>query len=151
MNIKTKIENIGNDKIQIIRLNIFKNNDKIKPYFFIRNQLSTKNYRISISFIHLNKNFGLDIGIIRDFKKLELTPKELKTFLTDFNFIQKITSPDNDSFFISISKYKSLDNSSRTNIFLISKFYENEYSQTLVYFSKDFPNINIFLKEKNYE
>jgi len=142
-NIKTKYEFQDDEEIQIIRTNVFKNREEDPiPYFFIRNHLDTKNYRISISFEHLNKNFGLDIGIIRDFTKLNLNINELTEFLSYFEQVQ---STETNTTFINISNYTSKAYPD-TSIFIISKTFNNVSAETVVYFSKDFSNINLFLE-----
>jgi len=147
-NIKTKNEFQNGEEIQIIRTDIFPfcfdfnsvSNDKIpKPYFFIRNHLDTKNYRISISFEYLNKNYGLDIGIIRNFDKINLNSSEKINFFANFNLIS--TLEINNSKIIIMNLIKN-----NTSIFLINKTFENISSETLVYFSKDYSNINTFLE-----
>jgi len=138
-NIKTKFEFQDDEEIQIIRSNIFPNASTITPYFFIRNHLDTKNYRISISFEHLNKNFGLDIGIIRDFDKINL-PKDNKIkFFSGFNLLHKLETENTK-----INIMNLIINN--TSIFLINKTFEDISSETLVYFSKDYSTINTFLE-----
>jgi hypothetical protein len=149
-NIKTKYEFQDDEEIQIIRTNVFLQKNYSKdtiPYFFIRNHLDTKNYRISISFEHLNKNFGLDIGIIRDFTKLNLNINELTIFLSKFKQVQ---STETDNTFINITNYSSKTYPG-TSIFIISKTFNNITSETIVYFSNKFSNINLFLENSKGE
>jgi hypothetical protein len=47
-----------------IKVPIF--NDKVMPYFYVRSDLNTDKYRISLSHEHINKNYGLNVSIIRD-------------------------------------------------------------------------------------
>jgi len=147
-NIKTKNEISSEEEIQIIRINIFRVPiQNTNPYFFIRNHLDTKNYRISISFDYLNKNFGINIGIIRDFSKINLSNKRLQFFLLDFESVEKIINDDN---IINIAYYQD-PNYPKTIIFKITKIFKRDMSETLVFFSKDFSNINKYLKRKLYE
>jgi len=147
-NIKTKNEISTAEEIQVIRINIFKNiYDETIPYFFIRNHLDNKNYRISISFDYLNKKFGINIGILRDFSQIRLSEKSLQFFLLDFILIEKIKIDDN---VIGIMHYSD-PKYPTTSIFKITKVFKNDVSETLVFFSKEFSNINIYLKKKGME
>jgi len=144
-NIKTKNEISSTEEIQVIRINIFKNKeDKTNPYFFIRNHLDNKNYRISISFDYLNKNFGINIGIIRNFSQIKLSDKRLQFFLLDFTLIEKIIIDDN---IIGIMHYFD-PRYPNTSIFKITKIFKEDTSETIAFFSKDFSNINDYLKKK---
>jgi hypothetical protein len=172
--IKSKIEHTPKD-IKIIKINIFNTES---PYFFIRNALLEKSYRVSISFEYLNKKHGIDIGVIRNFEKIDLFREDsssLNNFLKSFTEIYRENiledgTEDNKMNFnlenldisepleiifknILIVKKKIVRNGNKnTSIFLIEKFFirnnnndTNENSKTLVYFSEEFPNINIFL------
>ena len=142
---KTKIK--FEENIQTIKVNIY-NYDTEPPYFYIRNNLSTKNYRISISFKYLNDKFGLNIGVIRDFSKFKLSESKLNLFLSLFKPFQKIIINDME---ISIKKLYFSGYTEHTNIFLISKKYKNTYSTTLAYFSTEYYNINNFLESKIFK
>lgn len=126
----------SNEKILIYKVDIFDFDNS--PYFFIRNSMDSRKYRISISFEYLNKKFGLCINVIRDFSKLKLSNKKLEKFISNFDLVYSDE-------IITIEKYKNVPDD--TNIFLVSKLFNNLVSKTLVYFSKDIYDINQFLKK----
>jgi len=126
----------SDEKILIYKVDIFDFDNS--PYFFIRNSMDSRKYRISISFEYLNKKFGLCINVIRDFSKLKLSNKKLEKFISNFDLVYSDE-------IITIEKYKNVPDD--TNIFLVSKLFNNLVSKTLVYFSKDIYDINQFLKK----
>jgi len=60
-------QTIIEDGTGIIKIKIY---EKAKPFFFVRNSLIDKNYRISTSFEYLNKRLGITINVIRNPSKI---------------------------------------------------------------------------------
>ena len=104
-----------------------------KPHFFIKVSLDTKRYRISTSFQHLNKNYGLRIKIIRDLKEI---PDIFK-----LSFKDRVHLEDG------VGYQKYIDEDNKTEIFLITREFDNEKSKIAVFFSLDFWEIEDYFNE----
>jgi hypothetical protein len=103
------------------------------PHFFIKVSLDTKRYRISTSFQHLNKNYGIRIKIIRDLKKIQ------DIFKLDFKDVEHL---EDDIIF-----QKYIDEDNKTEIFLITREFNNEKSKIAVFFSLNFWEIEDYFNE----
>ena len=119
------------------------------PHYFIQNHKYKINYRISTSFDYLNKIWDIKIKIIRDIKKIkniiikftDLLEKNIHKFYNDIIFLFEENLPDNKKhiFYIINFYYKN------EFFHLVYKNYEGEVGISLIYFGKDFYNIEEFL------
>ncbi len=164
---KQEVEHLVINKVNILPNNI---KDLIKdtgfevwehnPHFFIKVDTADKRYRISASFKFLNKTWGLKINIIRDLTKIKPNNillssefnndlefsleaiKNLKQYSIFFDEIQGI----NDVFIQRI-----FDPINNTVIFIVTRTHKDDQNTTVIFFSKDFWEINRYLKKiQNY-
>jgi len=150
--------------------------EKEKPFFFIKNSLVDKKYRISASFEYLNKKLGINIEIVRKFEKINFdyctVLKEPKTseemngsrtieYTNDFKLIKLYEIKENkNKNNLYIFKYLPDDNISKTflknsdtSFYIIRKLFEDKndctMADTVVFFSKKYPTINEYFIKLN--
>jgi len=117
-------------KIPIDIYYLSKDSNETLPYFFIKWSNHDKRYRVSTSFKHLNKTYGLRINIIRN-------------LYIDLEKSEKIILDDG------LIYYKYLDQKNKTEIFLIKREFDEgqgtEINYLMVFFSLNFWSVEDYL------
>ena len=122
------------------------------PHFFIKLDNTEKRYRISASFKYLNENWGLKINIIRDMNKIPKSSLITKT-ADNLSFDSEIASDlglelDRRTDIQDLVIERIFDANSETVVFIISRTYDSDRNTALVFFSKNFWNVEEFFNEK---
>lgn len=128
------------------------------PHFFIKVDTIDKRYRISASFKYLNQTWDLKINIIRDLNKINynkiitesddsiIFSDEALKILPQYNiYFDNISGIDN------VYIQRMFDPINSTVIFIITRTHKEDQNTTVIFFSKDFWEINSYLKKlQNY-
>lgn len=123
---------------------------KKDPHFYVKVDPNDKRYRISASFKYLNEIWDLKINIIRNINKIKenkiLNPNYDNTII---NF--KGWAVDNENFYFDQTEIldttvsRLFDPKNNTVLFLITREFQGNYNTAVVFFSKDFWNLNSYL------
>lgn len=103
--------------------------DENPVHFYIKYQLYNKNYRISMNFEFINKNYGFYIKIVRNQKKISLLKKYL--------MFDNLYSSENTHICVYVLN--------TTYIYIIKRIFNKEINYSIVYFNKEM-NFEKFIK-----
>lgn len=123
-----------------------------QPHFFIKVDTIDKRYRISASFKYMNQTWDLKINIIRDLNKIfqnkiikpnagVISPDIISKLQENRIHIDKLNNiPD-------VEVMRLFDPIRNTFVFIITRSFKENKNTSVVFFSKDFWDINEYFKK----
>jgi len=138
--------NLTSLKIPIDIYYLSRDDPGAQPHYFIKWAQDEKRYRISASFEFLNKRFGLRINIIRAVPQWDLSIDLINTLESSPKYMVEEEDPSGSKNSNIIYYQKLIDSVNKTELFMVTRRYDDKTSQTLVFFSLNYWTFEDYVK-----